>query len=108
MWFRFSRPRLGALAAASMAAITICLLVAATTQAVSSDNSARNRAERALRDGDFAQAEKIYRELVSKDAHDNQARLGLSLALLKQQNLQDAYDHAARVIVVDPLSARAA
>ena len=59
-----------------------------------------------LRDGD-AQAEKIYRELVNKDAHDNQARLGLSMALLKQQNLQDAYDHAARVLVVDPLSARA-
>ncbi len=108
MWRRFPRPRFGRLAVVSLAAITICLAVAATTPAFSGpDNKARSRAERALRDGDFAQAEQIYRELLSKDAHDNDARLGLSLALLKQQNLQDAYDHAARVIVVDPLSARA-
>jgi tetratricopeptide (TPR) repeat protein/predicted aspartyl protease len=108
MWCCFSSLKGGRLAAASLAAITICLIAAtATPAAFNPDNSARTRAERALRDGDFAQAEKLYRELVNKDAHDNQARLGLSMALLKQQNLQDAYDHAARVLVVDPLSARA-
>ena len=108
MWRRISRPEFGRLAAASLAAITFCLVVAAATPASPiPDNNALSRAERALRDGDFAQAEKIYRELINKDAHDNQARLGLSMALLKQQNLQDAYDHAARVIVVDPLSSRA-
>ncbi|HET6889623.1 MAG TPA: aspartyl protease family protein, partial [Pyrinomonadaceae bacterium] len=32
---------------------------------------------------------------------------GLSFVLLKQRRLQDAYDHAARVILIDPLSARA-
>jgi predicted aspartyl protease/Tfp pilus assembly protein PilF len=65
-----------------------------------------SRAERAMRDGDFPAAEKIYREALAKNAHDTNARLGLSLALLKQHNIQDAYDHAARVIVADPLSAR--
>jgi Flp pilus assembly protein TadD/predicted aspartyl protease len=66
-----------------------------------------NKGQKALRKGDYELAEKIYRELLNKDVHDTQARLGLSLALLKQRNLQAAYDHAARVIMVDPLSARA-
>src|SRR5919202_813794 len=41
-----------------------------------------------------------------KDAHDTEARLGLSFAQLKQRNLQAAYDNAARVIMLNPLSAR--
>jgi predicted aspartyl protease/tetratricopeptide (TPR) repeat protein len=96
------------LAVVCFAAISICLAAASITfAAFGSDNKARNQAERALRDGDFVLAEKIYRALLNKDSHDTSARLGLSLALLKQRNLQDAYDHAARVIVSDPLSARA-
>jgi tetratricopeptide (TPR) repeat protein len=71
------------------------------------DNKARSRAERALREGDFEMAEKLFRELLEKDAADKAARLGLSYALLKRGSLQDAYDHAARVIAIDPLSARA-
>lgn len=71
------------------------------------DDKTRNRAERALREGDFEVAEKLFRELLGKDAADKPARLGLSYALLKRGNLQDAYDHAARVIASDPLSARA-
>ena len=55
----------------------------------------------------MTQAEKIFRELLNKDAHDKEARLGLSFTLLKQRSLQGAYDNAARVIMLDPLSARA-
>ena len=71
------------------------------------DGKNQTKGEKALRRGDYPLAEKIFREQLSKDAHDNQARLGLSFALLKQRSLQDAYDHAARVILLDPLSARA-
>jgi len=60
-----------------------------------------------LRDGDFALAERLYRELLNKNIHGNDARLGLSLALLKQRNLQEAYDHVARVLLAEPMSARA-
>jgi len=95
------------LAAASLAALTICFAGGLTTRAVAFKDKTTTRAERAMREGDFAQAEKIYREMLGKNAHDNSARLGLSLALLKQRNVQDAYDHAARVIMADPLSARA-
>src|SRR5215213_878968 len=66
-----------------------------------------NKGYRALRKGDYTEAEKIFRDLLSQDAHDNDARLGLSCALLKQRDLQGAYDNAARVLMADPLSARA-
>ncbi len=82
-------------------------LGAAPAVAVAFEGKNQTKGEKALRRGDYPLAEKIFRELLSKDAHDNQARLGLSFALLKQRSLQDAYDHAARVIMLDPLSARA-
>ncbi|HEX8070403.1 MAG TPA: aspartyl protease family protein [Pyrinomonadaceae bacterium] len=68
---------------------------------------ARARAERALRQGEFETAEKLYRELITKDTQDNEARLGLSYTLYKQRRLRDAYDAAARVLAVEPTSARA-
>ncbi|HKO97899.1 MAG TPA: aspartyl protease family protein [Pyrinomonadaceae bacterium] len=67
----------------------------------------RRRADKALREGEFDVAAKMFREMLAKDVHDRQARLGLSFALLKQRLLRDSYDHAARVLMVDPLSARA-
>jgi tetratricopeptide (TPR) repeat protein len=71
------------------------------------DKKSLNRAERALRDGEFDVAEKIYRELLARDATDIEARLGLGFTLYKKRNLRDALDHVARVISEDPLSARA-
>lgn len=66
-----------------------------------------NQAERALRSGDFERAEQLYRDLLAKDERNTEARLGLSRALLKQRRIQDSFDHAARVLAVEPLSARA-
>ena len=88
------------------AGILICLAMSASVLAVS-DVKARQRANEALKNGDYENAEKQFRELLAKDAHDKEARLGLSFALLKQRMLQDAYDHAARVVLTDPLSSRA-
>ncbi|HSK62485.1 MAG TPA: aspartyl protease family protein [Pyrinomonadaceae bacterium] len=79
---------------------------AAPTAHAFADKKAYARGYRAVRKGEFTQAEKIFRELLEKDAHDKEARLGLSFALLKQRNLQAAYDNAARVLMQDPLSAR--
>lgn len=67
----------------------------------------REKAQKSLRSGDFERAEQLYRNILKKDESDVEARLGLSKALLKQRRLQDSFDHAARVIAVDPLSARA-
>lgn len=94
--------------AAATAALCACLIFAASFSPVAlAGDKTRNRAERALREGEFESAEKLFREALAKDARDNAARLGLSYTLLKMRRLQDAYDHAARVISVDPLSARA-
>jgi predicted aspartyl protease/Flp pilus assembly protein TadD len=91
-----------------LAASLLCLVFSHTVAALAPDNEkTRNRAERALRAGDFERAEQIYRELLAKDDQDTDARLGLSHALLKQRRLQDSFDHAARVIAINPLSARA-
>src|SRR5919106_5232322 len=101
---RFSR-----MAAFSVAAFILCFALAGSSHTASgfSDKKAYNKGYRALRKGDFEQAEKIFRDLLNKDAHDNDARLGLSFTQLKQRSLQAAYDNAARVIMQDPLSARA-
>ena len=95
------------LTAGLIASFVICLAVAPAVPASGGHGKVRTRADKALRDGDYTAAEKMFRELLGKDAHDNDARLGLSFALLKQRLLQDAYDQAARVILANPLSARA-
>src|SRR6266480_1150322 len=89
-----------------LAGLVICLAMSALALGASGDGKTRERGNEALRNGDYETAEKQFRELLAKDAHDNSARLGLSFALLKQRLLQDAYDHAARVILADPLSSR--
>lgn len=95
-------------AACGVAAFMFCLFLtgAAQTASASADKKAYNKGYRAARRGEYPQAEKIFRELLEKDAHDVEARLGLSFTQLKQRNLQAAYDNAARVIMLDPLSAR--
>ena len=67
----------------------------------------RAAAERALRQGEYEMAEKLFRELLARDANDKNAHLGLSFSLLKQRNLRGAFDHAARAVTIDPSSARA-
>jgi predicted aspartyl protease/thioredoxin-like negative regulator of GroEL len=88
-------------------ACVLLLVLTAPASAFDKNTKQLERAEKALKSGDFNRAEQIYRDLLSKDEHDVEARLGLSRALLKQRRLQDAFDHAARVIAVEPLSARA-
>lgn len=87
----------------------ICLtLVSLCAPAFAGDrDKPRVRAARALREGEFSAAEKIYRELIAADTKDTDARLGLSYTLYKERNLRDAYDAAARVLAIDPTSARA-
>lgn len=100
--------KLGRLVAGSLAALIICLVLAAGSAAVVfAGDKTRSQAERALREGQYDVAEKLFREALAKDTRDNAARLGLSYTLLKVRRLMDAFDHAARVIANDPLSARA-
>ncbi|MGB7923418.1 MAG: tetratricopeptide repeat protein, partial [Pyrinomonadaceae bacterium] len=93
-----------------LAALAFCLVITAATgvtTADASDTKTLRRAERSLRNGDYAMAEKLFRELLDRDANDKNAHLGLSHSLLKQRNLRFAFDHAARAVSIDPSSARA-
>ncbi len=87
--------------------LSLCLACTSAFAAGVDNKKILNQAERALRSGDFERAEQLYRELLAKDERNIEARLGLSRALLKQRRIQDSFDHAARVIAVEPLSARA-
>lgn len=108
MKFSTSKSRFSRLAAGVFATAIILLVVTSAVAAAPIDNEkTRAKALKALRSGDFDRAEKIYRDLLAKDDQDLDARLGLSHALLKQRRLQDSFDHAARAIAIDPLSARA-
>lgn len=96
------------MAVSMLAAGLLCLALTGPVTLGARDNEkTRSRAQRALRAGDFQRAEELYRELLAKNDLDVDARLGLSQALLKQRRLQDSFDHAARVLAIEPLSARA-
>ena len=95
------------LAACCLAAFVLSFAFFANIPTAIASGKVSVKGQKALKKGDYEGAEKIFRELLGKDARDTEARLGLSFALLKQRNLQGAYDNAARVIMLDPLSARA-
>jgi predicted aspartyl protease/Flp pilus assembly protein TadD len=102
-----SRPATGVVVALVFVAAVVAVVGCVPTAAAAAGDKARARAERAIREGDFEEAEKLYRELLVKDQKDTSARLGLSLALLKQRKNLEAFDHAARVVAREPVSARA-
>ena len=87
--------------------VVVCLMLLLCAVSVRAGDKEHKKAERALRSGEFEVAEKLFRELVAKDAGDAQARLGLSYTLLKRRNLQEAAEQAAYVIGRDEYSARA-
>ena len=105
---RNSNTRFSRMAALSVAAFVFCFALAGAASHAHgfADKKAYQKGYKALRKGDYPAAEKIFRDLLVKDAKDIEARLGLSFTLLKQRSLQGAYDNAARVIMLDPLSAR--
>ncbi|MBO0800350.1 MAG: tetratricopeptide repeat protein, partial [Blastocatellia bacterium] len=90
-----------------LAMIMVVLLVSLPATLAESRGKTLKRAERELRQANFEEAEKIYRQLIERDQKDKEARLGLSFALIKQGKLQESYDEAAQVIAADPQSARA-
>ena len=101
------KKRFRRLAACCLAAFVLSFAFVADNNTTLASGKVSVKGQKALKKGDYVGAEKIFRELLGKDARDTEARLGLSFALLKQRNLQGAYDNAARVIMLDPLSARA-
>ena len=93
------KKRFRGLAACCLAAFVLSFAFVADNNIALASGKVSLKGQKALKKGDYVGAEKIFRELLGKDARDTEARLGLSFALLKQRNLQGAYDNAARVIM---------
>ena len=96
--------RLGALAILMIAA---ALLNNPVTQAADARGKLLKRAEGEIRKGEFEKADATYNELLTADAADKDARLGLSFVKLKQLKLQASYDLATETLKAHPLNARA-
>jgi tetratricopeptide (TPR) repeat protein len=90
-----------------MIVLVVMLVSQSAVVLAESRGKALKRAEKELRQANFAEAEKIYRQLIERDQNDKDARLGLSFALVKQGKLQESFEQAAQVIAADPLSPRA-
>jgi predicted aspartyl protease/thioredoxin-like negative regulator of GroEL len=93
----------------SLAASVMCLAVCgADAPAVAwAGGKDLEKAARAIRQGEFEVAEKLYRAMLEKNAKDVPAHLGLSFALLKQRQVRDAYEQAAHALTLEPNSPRA-
>jgi predicted aspartyl protease/Flp pilus assembly protein TadD len=63
--------------------------------------------EKAIREGQYQKAVKIFTDLLAQDPADTRATVGLSFAYLKLQNYVGCYDQARAVITADPGVARA-
>jgi predicted aspartyl protease len=68
---------------------------------------APNPAETALNKGDFAPAEKLFRELLAKDANDEVAHEGLIRSLIEQNKVDDAAKDSEAWVASAPASSMA-
>ncbi|MBL8148843.1 MAG: aspartyl protease family protein [Blastocatellia bacterium] len=65
------------------------------------------KASKELREGNFSNAEQLYRNILDSNPEDENARVGLALVLLKQKNFALAYDEALKVLQTKPQNSRA-
>jgi predicted aspartyl protease/Flp pilus assembly protein TadD len=70
-------------------------------------DSTLHKADHAFHDGEYATAERLYREVLADDPRDINARCGLSYTLLKTHRLREASEHGTLAVTQDPTSARA-
>jgi predicted aspartyl protease/thioredoxin-like negative regulator of GroEL len=104
---KFSRPQLITGRVVLRAGILLLISAALALSVFADSRKTLQKAQKAVRAGDFERAEKLYREVLHKDEGDIQARVGLSSVLLKQRRLAESFEQAARVRDLDPTSARA-
>lgn len=94
--------------------ILICFSVAAFTVSAAAIESEVQEAEftqskqiikqakKLVRKGEFAQAEKLLREILRRNPSDTNAKVNLSYALFKQRRLNEAYNLSIEVAKVEP------
>ncbi|HEX9928574.1 MAG TPA: aspartyl protease family protein [Pyrinomonadaceae bacterium] len=71
------------------------------------EGTLRKQAAKAMRKGEFAEAEKIWRVLLGGEPDNYKYRLALSHSLYKQRFLVESYNEARKVADAEPKNARA-
>jgi Flp pilus assembly protein TadD/predicted aspartyl protease len=85
----------------------LALSVAPNFAQTETDGTLRKQAAKAMRKGEFAEAEKTWRVLLDREPDNYKYRLALSHSLYKQRFLIESYDEARKVVEAEPKNARA-
>jgi tetratricopeptide (TPR) repeat protein len=87
--------------------LAILLLNLCLVTSTPAEDKRRKTAQQEILAGNLPRAIELYRELITKNPKDLDARLGVSFSFLKLRNYQEAYNEATRVLEFDPYNARA-
>jgi len=85
----------------------LALSVAPNFAQTETDGMLRKQAAKAVRKGEFAEAEKTWRVLLDREPDNYKYRLALSHSLYKQRFLIESYNEARKVVEAEPKNARA-
>lgn len=106
----------GLIKPAQIISISLILIFILTAGAVSSKASGADQkskeqkmrdGQKAMRSGQYPTAIKIYDELLKHEPESVQIQLAIAFAYLKVQNYQECFDHAKRVMTLEPENSRA-
>lgn len=92
-----------------LASIVVILLVCFASSSIyaAGENKLHKKAQQEMDKGNFEGAESFYQEIISKDAKDIKAHIGLGQALLKKRNLSGAFEIGVKALELDTKNARA-
>jgi len=103
--FPFQTKRLGVLVLTVLFVIGMPLLSRANDDVQQIEEDTRQQikqADKLSRKGEFAEAEKILREVIEKNPQHSTAKLKLAYLLLKQKNLLEAYNLSFEIAKAEP------
>ncbi|MBC7797394.1 MAG: aspartyl protease family protein [Pyrinomonadaceae bacterium] len=84
----------------------LSFLTFTTVNAETNTKELRKQAEKAMRNGDFASAEKLWQQVLETNPNNIQNRLALSHVYLKQRKLLNCYEEAEKALKIEPDNAR--
>src|SRR5215470_14492424 len=88
-------------------ACLLLILITGVAGAVEKDERSHAAGNRAIRDGEYQKAVKVFLDLVALDSGDVRAHLGAALAYYKLQDYKLTFEQATEALKLDDKSARA-
>lgn len=100
--FPFHRKRLANLICLSILTFSICAAASDDVHQVEDSKQLSKQAEKLVRKGEFAAAEKILRRVLAMNPQNSKAKLSLAYILFKQKRLLEAYELSFPVAKTEP------